>query len=305
MIDGISLAIFLSFSSAAFFTMLAIKALSAPAPQPVSPIQIRPEWHAVHGGDRKQLSHRFDAWFTRLVARTGLKIDRYSTMLILGATSLLAGIACFVADLPAYLQILIGMAVFGSGLTILYCLHLARVKKFSAQFPAALELLARSVRSGEDFESAIVSVSKNFEEPISNEFRWCQQQIELGLSPADAIGGLAHRIPTMDVQLFAHTIAVHRNLGGRLSDSLERLSSVIRDRSAQIEKIKSITGIGRFAVFAILFMAVFVLIYLSWMHPEYIAKLYSARLGRQMMIYAAISEFIGIVWAFLTLKSEL
>ena len=303
--DGYFIAIMLSFTAAAFFSLLAIRAFCLPAPKIAAAVKFRPEWEMLSDNDSGLLSRSFDAWFTRLVARAGLKIDRRSLILALGAASVLIGLAAMIADLPAMVQILSGLSAFAVGILIIIVLQHLRLKNFSMQFPAALELLARSVRAGEDLESAIASVARNSEDPVASEFKWCEHQLRLGLPPAQVVAGLADRMVSVDTRLFANTVAVHRGLGGRLSDSLDRLAAVIRDRIAQRERIRSITGIGRFAVIAILLMAIFVLIYLSWMHPEYIAKLYAVRLGRQMLVYAAVSEVVGIVWAVWTLKTEL
>ena len=300
-----TLIVFFSFSSAAFLSLVVVRSLIAPPVEVARTLSIRSEWLTQNQADSELLSQRFDVWFATLIARSGLGIDRFSAILILSGTSLLSGIAAFVFDLPAFVQLLCGLLTFSIGILILFYLKRSRVRNFSMHLPTSLELLARSIHAGEDLESAMNYVRDHSEEPVAAEFTWCCQQIKLGLSPTQVTADLAVRIPTMDVQLFAHTIAIHRSLGGKLSDSLDRLSTVIRDRQAQLEKIRSITGMGRFAVFAILLMAIFALVYLSWMHPEYIAKLYDSPLGRKMLMYAAVSEVVGIIWSLWTLKSEL
>ena len=194
--------------------------------------------------------------------------------------------------------------MFLVGISVYYVMMIRRIRSFSIQFPTTLELLARATRAGEDLEAAMNIVGRTCEEPIRSEFKQCIRQLQMGLAPDRVTNDLAKRIGTMDTHLFAHTVSVHRNLGGRLADALERLSTVIRDRTEYTEKIRSITGIGRFAVVAIVFMAIFVSGYLILAHPEYIGKLLSSDFGQKMLVYAAVSELVGLIWVGLTLKSE-
>ena len=305
MIDGVTVAIFLTSTTAIFCLLFAVRLMFRHPPKTPAKLKIRSDWSIALSAKSETYSAQFDHWFTLLLTQSGIRLDRHLVIFMLAGASLLSGIAALVFEYPAFVQLISGSTVFVLGFAILLMMKRHRIQNFSRQFPTSLDLLARSVRAGQEFEKSMESVCLDSEEPLAAEFRWCQQQMSMGLAPADAVAALARRIPTIDVQLFAHTISLHRNLGGRLSDSLERLSAVIRERTAQLEKIKSITGIGRFAVFAILAMAIFATVYLSWIHPEYLAKLYHSELGRKMLIYAAISEFIGVVWAVWTLHSEL
>ena len=140
---------------------------------------------------------------------------------------------------------------------------------------------------------------------MKTELERCTRQMELGIAPAKAISTLARRIPTIDVKIFAQTIAVHEQMGGRLGMTLQRLSSVIRERGEYIEKLRSATSLGRFAAIMISVIGLSAFMYLILCQPDYLARLTQSQLGQRMIIYAAISEVVGVALIFLTLNAEL
>jgi tight adherence protein B len=107
------------------------------------------------------------------------------------------------------------------------------------------------------------------------------------------------------VKIFAQTVAVHEQMGGRLGKTLQRLSSVIRERGEYIEKLRSATSLGRFAAIMITLIGLGALLYLVLFQPEYLGRLTQSPLGQRMIIYAAVSEVVGVVLIFLTLNAEL
>ena len=87
--------------------------------------------------------------------------------------------------------------------------------------------------------------------------------------------------------------------------TLQRLSSVIRERGEYIEKLRSATSLGRFAAIMISVIGLSALMYLILCQPDYLARLTQSQLGQRMIIYAAISEVVGVALIFLTLNAEL
>ena len=191
------------------------------------------------------------------------------------------------------------------GLLVFYVRMKLRLRKFAQVFPMALDSLQRAVRAGTSLEDAFRLAAESSSEPVRGELTQCVRQLQVGLSPPIVIDDLANRIGSTDVHLFSHTIDIHQRLGGRLSDSIDRLSSVVRERSQTEEKVKSMTSIGRNSVIAIVLMGIFVLGYMLAAQPEYIDNLYSSALGIKLLIYAAVSELVGLIWVGMVLKADL
>jgi tight adherence protein B len=215
------------------------------------------------------------------------------------------GAVALTFDAPVWMQIIVCIVIFGATWSLFSWFTARRISKFNQQFPVALELMARATRAGENFEEALAVASRTSEEPLKSEFAQCVQQMQLGHTPHRASEALARRIGTTDTFMLSHALAMHQEVGGRLADSLERLSDIIRERTEFAAKMKSTTGIARFAIAAVTLIGIFVFLYMQAAQPEYISKLLDSRLGRQMVAYGIISELVGLAWVALTLRSEL
>ena len=248
---------------------------------------------------------RFDRSLQRILIRGGVPLDSSTFLLLLVCVSLAAAGTAIVFGLHIVLQFIILIAAFMTGLIGVYLKMIHRMNQFAKGFPASLELLARSTRAGNQLESAFEIAARSSDEPVKSEFLQCVKQLNLGLGPQVVVDDLAKRIDSVEVHLFSHTISIHHRMGGRLAESLERLSSTIRDRSQCEEKIKSMTSIGRYSVIGIVLMGAFVLSYMLIAELDYIDNLFTSSLGQKLLVYAAISELVGLVWVGMTLKSDL
>ena len=250
-------------------------------------------------------SQRLDFWLSIVLDRGAIALDSSTFLLLVACSAATAGIAMLVFSFPEPLCVATSLVVATAAVVAVYVKMVRRIAKFNRQFPTSLELMARATRSGENLESAMTVTADSSDEPLKSEFRQCIQQLQMGLSPEQVVTDLSHRIGSTDPKLFAHTIAMHTRIGGKLAVSLERLSSVIRERAEFAEKMKSATGIARFAIFAIVSIGFFVAIYMQIFEPDYIGKLFTAKLGRMLVAYGIVSEVVGLAWVAVTLKSEL
>lgn len=247
---------------------------------------------------------RFDRWMHRTLAESGIGMSIATIALISILSAMLTATATFLASASLVVQLLLSLSVLFVMPVVLMVLKRRRIKEFSNQLPPTLDLLSRAVGAGESFESAMAIAAKSAKDPLQGELKQCVRQFEMGTPTSAVMSSFAQRVPTMEVRIFAHTVSVHRELGGRLANGLERLAAVIRDRREYIQKVNSMTSLGRFSIGAISLMGVFVLIYLTVFHPEYLTKLLESELGLKMVAYAVISEIVGLCWVALTLKIE-
>ena len=218
--------------------------------------------------------------------------------------AVLMATATFLAGVSLPVQLFCSLSVLFVIPIILLILKRRRIKEFSNQLPPTLDLISRAVGAGESFEGAIGIAAKAAKDPVQSELLQCVRQFELGTPTSAVMASFAQRVPTMEVRIFAHTVSVHRELGGKLAKGLDRLATVIRDRREYVQKVNSMTSLGRFSIGAISLMGVFVLAYLTVFHPEYLTKLSSSELGYRMIAYAVISEIVGLCWVAMTLKIE-
>lgn len=291
---------FLLLSTSLFLAGLAvIRQLATPSPSPR--LQLKQD---LNGVDNGALSNLFDAWWVKQLRTAGFTGSTSSVLLMNSLGGLALGFGLWVLEFNELICALSSLTTILLGLVGVLVLSKRRMRQFSDHFPSALELIARSVKAGESFEDAIRLSSQHAQEPVKRELEICVHQFNLGLSVGSVMQKLANRMPTMDVRIFAHTISIHRESGGQLSKAVDRLATVIRQRMDYMQKIRTMTALGRFAAIAIGYMGIGGLAYLCLVHPDYIQKLWASPLGQKLAIYAAISELVGIIWVAITLSNN-
>ena len=160
-----------------------------------------------------------------------------------------AGLVAAVAGLlwlkgaPILLALLFGVAV-GAGLPhkMVGIFIKRRVTKFTAKFPDAIELLVRGLRSGLPVTETIQVVGNEVEGPVGEEFRMVSDKMKIGKSMDAALQDTADRLGTPEFQFFVITIAIQRETGGNLAETLANLATVLRQRGQMKLKIKAMSS---------------------------------------------------------------
>ena len=118
------------------------------------------------------------------------------------------------------------------------------------------------------------SVSTEFPRPISEEFAYCWEQQNLGLSPEAAMRELARRTGLLELKIFVVAMMVHRSTGGNFSELLDKLAKVIRDRYRIRGQIQALTAEGRFQGIILLALAPTLMMILFFVNKAYILSLF-------------------------------
>jgi tight adherence protein B len=109
-----------------------------------------------------------------------------------------------------------------------------RFEKFEELFPEAIDTLARAVRAGHAFTTALEMITDEVSEPVSGEFRQLYEEQKFGMPVRDALMNLTERMPLVDVKFFVTAVMLQRETGGNLAEILDNLSYVIRERMPHI-----------------------------------------------------------------------
>ena len=117
-----------------------------------------------------------------------------------------------------------------------------RVAKFTAKFPDAIELLVRGLRSGLPITETMGVVASEVPGPVGEEFRAVADKMKIGRSMDVALQETADRLQTPEFQFFVITIAIQRETGGNLAETLQNLATVLRQRSQMKLKIKAMSS---------------------------------------------------------------
>ncbi len=121
-----------------------------------------------------------------------------------------------------------------------------RQKTIAAQLPEALEFLSRILRAGHSFATGLQMMGQELPQPLAGEFSRCYDQHSLGQSLEEALKDLAAGIDSTDFAFFVTAVLIQRQTGGDLSEVLDNISGMIRQRVRLQQHVKAKTAEGRF-----------------------------------------------------------
>lgn len=247
---------------------------------------------------------QFDAWFERMLSLSGWNLSSLEGAAVILLLALTSGGSVLVLTDNLFLTVVAaGASVAALGIALVIAQQ-RRLAQFETQFPSALDLLARAVRAGESLEQSLTLVGDASIGPVGIEMRRCSKQLEMGLPLSACMRGLTQRIRLMDVRIFGNAVAVHREAGGDLPLTLDRLAAVIRDRQRYQAQLKGVTAAGRLSSILILILGPLLFLFLFFGHPEYGQKLLTDTMGQYMLGIAVVLQVIGVIWVTKLLKSD-
>jgi tight adherence protein B len=166
---------------------------------------------------------------------------------------------------------------------------------FEEQFPEAIDLIARALRAGHALPTALQMVGEEIPDPVGGEFKQLFEQQNYGLSLTDALRNFGGRVPILDARFFVTAVQTQREMGGNLSEVLDKLSAVIRERFKVKRQVRAVSAHGRITgvVLGILPPAVAGILFI--LSPEHIRLLVDDPLGVYMVVSALILQAIGVL----------
>jgi tight adherence protein B len=168
-----------------------------------------------------------------------------------------------------------------------------RLKEFEAQFPDALDFLARSMRAGHAFSVSLEMLADEMGDPLAFEFRQVYNEQNLGMSVDTALQNLQVRVPSVDVGFFVSAVMLQKETGGNLAEILTKLAYIIRERFRLKLKVRAASAHGRLTGAILSIMPLVLLAALTVLVPDYIPTMVNDPIGRYLVIAAIISQFLG------------
>ncbi len=170
-----------------------------------------------------------------------------------------------------------------------------RLKKFSAEFPGALDLVVRGVRSGLPLIDCLSMIARESESPLREEFSMVLNDQQLGLPLSEAIVRLADRVPTQETTFFSIVVGIQSRSGGNLSEPLSNLSTVIRARRLMSEKIKAMSAEAKASAWIIGMLPPLVVAMMYFVSPDYVMTLVRTSSGNIVIAASGLWMFTGIM----------
>jgi tight adherence protein B len=240
----------------------------------------------------------------RWLDQSGLKVSLSGVLLVAFA---LAGMLALVAGVIARSKyaLPVGAAVgFALPFVFLSFKRTRRMRTFEEQFPEGLDLIARALKAGHAFATGLKMVADEMADPVGPEFRKTFDEQNFGLPLKDALDNLTMRVPSLDVRFFATAVLIQRETGGNLSEILENLAHVVRERFKILRQVRVYTAHGRFTGYVLLALPAVLCIALSFINPEHMNLLFRERMGQMMLLGALGLQTAGYVWIKQVIKIE-
>jgi tight adherence protein B len=168
-----------------------------------------------------------------------------------------------------------------------------RFQKFEELFPEAIDTLARAVRAGHAFTTALELISNEISEPISSEFRKLFEEQKFGLPVRDALLNLTERMPLVDVKFFVTAVMLQRETGGNLAEILDNLSYLIRERFKIMRQVRVYTAQGRLTMMLLMGLPPIIVVTMLLMNPAFIRPLFADPIGHTLIVAGLTLQTVG------------
>ena len=168
-----------------------------------------------------------------------------------------------------------------------------RFQKFEELFPEAIDTLARAVRAGHAFTTALELIANEVADPVASEFRKLFEEQKFGLPVRDALVNLTERVPLVDVKFFVTAVMLQRETGGNLAEILDNLSYVIRERFKIMRQVRVHTAQGRLTMLLLMLLPPIIVVVMLVMNPGFIRPLFTDPMGHTLVVGAIVLQTLG------------
>ena len=242
--------------------------------------------------------------FATWIEQSGVQISISGVLMVAFICALVLG---FIAAAALRMWVgWIGGGLLGAWLPFIFLRvkRTRRLRNFEEAFPEALDLISRALKAGHAFATGLKMVADEMPEPIGPEFRKTFDEQNFGLPLKDALANLTVRIPLLDVRFFSTAVLIQRETGGNLSEILENLAHVVRERFKILRQVRVYTAHGRLTGYVLLGLPAFLAIALAFINPEHMQLLFTERLGHMMLGATVIMQTVGYFWIKQVVKIE-
>ena len=171
-----------------------------------------------------------------------------------------------------------------------------RMTLIAQSLPDALDLIARSMQAGHAFTSALQVAAQDTPPPLSNELRAVFEEINFGVSTAQALQGLSTRVASDDVRYFVVAVIIQNETGGNLAEILKNTAHLIRERQKIAGVVRVLSAEGRISAIILSVLPFVLAALMSLLNPTFISKLWTDPMGLQLVYISLALMGIGILW---------
>ncbi len=207
------------------------------------------------------------------------------------------------AMIPSTLVFMLGGNIIFSIILLLFGLlvpplyvnkkRVTRVELFEQQLIDAISIMSSCLKAGLTFQQALVSISTEMPNPISEEFGRVVKELKLGSSIETSLTRLSDKIGSQNFMMIVSAILIQRQTGGNLSEILTNISGTIKERFKIKNEIKVLTATARTSGLVVGLMPLVIILVFLLFNPDYVTIFFESNLGIAMVVIAIVMEVIG------------
>jgi tight adherence protein B len=212
--------------------------------------------------------------------------------LYLGALILLPVVAWLITGSP----VVVGVCVIGAFIAprwMVGVLQRRRLEKFEQQLPDALLMIVGALRAGASLPIALDAVATEARAPIAQEFELLLRELRLGVDFGVALRNLEKRVPVGDLTMVTAGMALSREVGANLAETLDAIAKTIRAKLQMEGKIKSLTAQGKMQGLVMACLPGFLIAVLKFMEPDAMEPLFTTWYGWATVAVIVVADMIG------------
>ena len=231
----------------------------------------------------------------QLLVEAGLKFN--VGVFVLTSFVLGAAIAVLVWTATKVLAIAFVLGVAAAFLPMVYVRYkrTQRLQTFEEQFPEAIDLIARAMRAGHALTTGLGMVADEIPAPVGEEFRRLYDEQNFGMSLPEALRAMARRVPILDARFFVTAVLTQREAGGNLSEVLDNLAAVMRERFKLKRQVRVASAHGRLSAWILSFMPPVLAGILFTLSPGFMRVLWEDPWGIQLLLVAGTLQVVGAI----------
>ena len=230
------------------------------------------------------LSHRgFWLKLHRKLERADLPLRTVELVYVMAGSGLAIGFVAAIARVST-LAILAAMLV-GAYLPYAFVSFKARrrLKAFENQLPDLLVTMAASLKAGHSFRQGMQTVVDEGADPAAKEFKRVLTETQLGRPMEEALGDMAVRIGSTNLEFVVSSVNIQRTVGGSLAGLFDMVAETVRNRQQFARKIKGLTAMGRASAYVLIALPFFVALLVTLANAEYMEPLYHSSTGHKLI----------------------
>ncbi|GFE58407.1 type II secretion system F family protein [Geobacter sp. AOG1] len=226
----------------------------------------------------------------------GLKISTSRFLLTVIAIVVFGFLFCYLITKMFWFSLLFVLLLFAAPPIYLELLKQKRIETFTELFPEALTMIARSLRAGHSFTSAIQLIGQEIADPVGELFKTAYDQQQLGLRITDTLDNMNERMDSLDLRFFTTAIGINIEVGGNLAEILDNLSHTIRERLRIRRQIQVYTAQGRLSGYVLAALPLVTFVIFQFLIPSYERVMLTEEMGRYALILAVFMQVIGFLF---------